>query len=359
MDAGTWISVIMLFFALIGAADRAIGCRFGPGKAFERGFEASGTLILAMIGPIALAPLIAKLLSPVLTPICGKLGLDPSLLAGLLLADDSGGWPLALALAKDPAVGRLNGSVVGSTMGCAVMFAFPVGFALTPKERKPLLAKGLAIGLSAVPVACFVGGLCLGVGLRTLLWNLTPLFLFSALFVLGLLFAERVTVKIVTVFGYLLTAILTAALAAAMVIKVMNWEVEDFGTFDEGMLVIGTIAIFLAGAFTILFFLEKLCGSFFERLGVRTGMDGASILGMVTTSVNAIPMFGMMKNMNDRGLVVNAAFLVPASFMIGDHLAFQLSVDPSTAVPLIAGKLAGGIAAIALAMLLTREKRAA
>ncbi|MBO6052226.1 MAG: ethanolamine utilization protein EutH, partial [Clostridia bacterium] len=174
-----------------------------------------------------------------------------------------------------------------------------------------------------------------------------------------LLFAERVTVKVVTVFGYLLTAILTAALAAAMVIKVMNWEVEDFGTFDEGMLVIGTIAIFLAGAFTILFVLEKLCGRFLERLGVRTGMDGASILGMVTTSVNAIPMFGMMKNMNDRGLVVNAAFLVPASFMIGDHLAFQRSVDPSTAVPLIAGKLAGGIAAIALAMLLTREKRAA
>lgn len=358
MDAGAWISVIMLFFALIGAADRAVGCRFGPGKAFERGFEASGTLILAMIGPIAIAPLIAKFLSPVLTPFCGKLGLDPSLLAGLLLADDSGGWPLALALAEDPAVGRLNGSVVGSTMGCAVMFAFPVGFALTPKERKPLLAKGLAIGLCAVPVACFVGGLCLGVGLGTLLWNLTPLLLFSALFVLGLLFAERVTVKIVTVFGYVLTAILTAALAAAMVVKVMNWEVEDFGTFDEGMLVIGTIVIFLSGAFTLLFFLEKLCGRSFARLGARAGMDGASILGIVTTAVNAIPMFGMTKDMNDRGLVVNAAFLVPASFMIGDHLAFQLSVDPTTAVPLIVGKLAGGCAAVALAMFFTREKRA-
>ena len=87
-------------------------------------------------------------------------------------------------------------------------------------------------------------------------------------------------------------------------------------------------------------------------------MDGASILGLITTSVNAIPMFGMTKDMNDRGLVVNAAFLVPASFMIGDHLAFQLSVDPSTGVPLIVGKLAGGIAAILLALFLTREKRA-
>ena len=347
MDAGKCISLFMLLFALIGAADRAIGCRFGPGKAFERGFEAAGTLILAMIGPFALAPLIAKLLAPVVTPVCHRIGIDPSVLAGLLLADDSGGWPLALALAEDPAVGRLNGSVVGSTMGCAVMFAFPVGFALTPKARKPLLAKGLAIGLCTVPVACFVGGLCLGVGFVTLCRNLVPLFAVSALFVVGLLFAERVTVKIVTVFGYVLTAILTAALAAAMVIKVMNWEVESFGTFDEGMLIIGQIVIFLAGAFTVLYFLEKLGKPLFERIGRRIGRF-----------IRRLVRGRMTKDMNDRGLVVNAAFLVPASFMIGDHLAFQLSVDPTTGVPLIVGKLAGGIAAVALALLLTREKKA-
>ncbi|MBQ4193943.1 MAG: ethanolamine utilization protein EutH [Clostridia bacterium] len=357
MNAGAFISIFMLIFAMIGAADRAIGCRFGPGKSFERGFEASGTLILAMIGPFTIAPLIARLLAPVITPACMRLGIDPSILAGLFIADDSGGWPLALALAQDPDLGRFNGSIVGSTMGCAIMFAFPVGFALTPKERKPQLAKGLAIGLCAVPAACFVGGLCLDIPLLTLLCNLAPLLIFSALVVAGLLFAEAVAVKIVTVFGYILTGVFTAALAVSMVVKVMEWDVPDLGTFDDGILIIGQIAIFLAGAFTLLFFLEKLCGPLFERIGVRAGMDRASVLGIVTTSINAIPMFGMTKDMNDRGLVVNAAYLVPASFMLGDHLAFQLSVDPSTAVPLIVGKLAGGITAVALALFLTREKR--
>ena len=38
------------------------------------------------------------------------------------------------------------------------------------------------------------------------------------------------------------------------------------------------------------------------------------------------------------------------------HLAFQLTVDPSTAVPFLVGKLVGGIAAVALAMALTRTK---
>ena len=355
MTIGDFITYIMLFFALIGAGDRALGCRFGPGKSFERGMEASGVLILAMIGPIALAPLIASVLAPALSPVLGKLGIDPSVVAGLLLANDSGGWPLALALAEDPEVGRLAGSVMGSTMGCAVMFAFPVGFALTPAEKRPCLAKGLAAGLVTVPLACFVSGLCFGLGLGVLLRNLAPLIVFALLFAAGLLFFERFTVKLVTVLGAVLTGILTLALAAAIVIKVLRLDVPALGTFDEGILIIGGIVIFLSGAFTLLYFLEKFLGKPLGRLGKKAGMDEASVMGLITSSVNAIPTFGMMKNMNERGAVVNAAYIVPASFLLGDHLAFQLTADPSTAAPFLVGKLVGGAAAVALAFLLTRK----
>ena len=357
MTIGDIITYIMLAFALIGAADRAIGCKFGPGKSFEKGFEATGALILAMIGPITIAPLIAKYFAPVLSPMCETLGIDPSIVAGLFLANDSGGWPLALALAEDPMIGKFNGSVVGSTMGCAIMFAFPMGFALCPKEKRALVAKGLTIGIITIPIACFVSGLFFGIGIFKLLVNLLPLIVFAGIFIIGLVFFEKITIKIVTWFGYILTAILTIALAAAMVIKVMGFEVENVGSFDEGMLVIGGIAIFLCGAFTILFFLEKYCAKFFARIGKKMGMDEDSILGLLTTSVNAIPMFGMTNKMNDRGVVVNMAYLVPASFIIGDHLAFQAAVDSSTTLPFIVGKLAGGIVAVVIAMFMTREKK--
>lgn len=356
MSVGDIITYIMLAFALIGAADRAIGCRFGPGKAFERGFFASGALILAMIGPIFIAPLIAAYLAPVLTPLCLRLGIDPSVIAGLFLANDSGGWPLALALAEDELIGRFTGSVMGSTMGCALMFAFPMGFALTPKEKRPLVVKGLTIGVITIPFACFVGGLCFGIRLLPLLRNLLPLILFAALFAAGLIFLQRITILIVTWFGYLLTALLTVALAAAMVIKVMGLEVPNVGTFDEGMLIIGGIAIFLCGAFTVLWFLERFCARGLTRLGGRLGMDEQSVLGLITTAVNAIPMFGMTKDMNDRGVVVNMAWLVPASFILGDHLAFQAAVDSSTALPFIVGKLAGGILAVVIAMAMTKKE---
>ena len=356
MAVGDIIMYIMLFFALIGAADRAVGCRFGPGKSFEKGFETAGVLILAMIGPVTLAPLIASTLAPVLTPALGKVGIDPSVIAGLFLANDSGGWVLALALAKNEEIGRLAGSVMGSTMGCALMFALPVGFALTPADKRPYFAKGMAIGFVTLPLTCFVSGLCFGAGIGPLILNLLPLIVFASFFAAGLLFFERVTVKIVTVFGAILTGILTVALAAAIVVKVLRLDVEQLGTFDEGLEIIGGIVIFLSGAFTLLFFLEKFLGKSRGRLGKRAGMDEASVMGLITSSVNAIPTFGMTKDMNERGVVVNAAYIVPASFILGDHLAFQLTVDSTTAVPFLAGKIVGGAAAIALACLMTRKR---
>ena len=105
--------------------------------------------------------------------------------------------------------------------------------------------------------------------------------------------------------------------------------------------------------------LEKYCAKGFARLGGRLGMDEQSVVGIITTAVNAIPMFGMVKDMNDRGIVVNMAWLVPASFILGDHLAFQAAVDSSTALPFIVGKLAGGIAAVVIAMAMTKNKHSA
>ena len=355
MNVGTAVTWIMLGFALIGAADRAVGCRFGPGRSFERGFEAAGPLMLAMIGPFAVAPLVARVLAPSLAPVCEAVGIDPSVIAGLFIANDSGGWPLAMAVARDETLGRFFGSIVGSTMGCAVMFAFPAGFAMTPKEKRPLVAKGLAVGLITVPVSCLVSGLCFGIGVVSLLRNLLPLIVFSGFFAAGLIFFERVTVKIVSVLGAALTFLFTAALAVSIFIKVTGRDPGWFGYFDEAVEIIGGIVVFLCGAFVMLYFLEKLCGPLFEKLGRASGTDRTSVLGIVTTTVNAIPMFAMTNDMNDRGVVMNIAYLVPASFMLGDHLAFQLTVDPTTALPFLAGKLVGGTAAIALAMIMTRK----
>lgn len=357
MSVGEIITYIMLGFAVISGIDRAFGSKLGIGKGFERGFESMGALVMAMVGPMVVAPLISKYLAPVLTPFFASLGIDPSMIAGLLMANDAGGWPLATALAQDELIGKFTGSVVSSIMGCTIAGAFPMCFSLTPKDKRSLVAKGLSIGFITIPVGCFVGGLCFGLDLGVLLLNIWPYLLFSALFIFGLNFFEKVTIKIVMVFGYVMTAFVILCLVLAMVIKIVQIDAPDLTSFDECITVIGNIAIFLCGAFTMLHLLERFFGKYFSKLGAKMGLEEVSFLGLITTAVNAIPMFATTNSMSDRGVIVNMAFLVPASYMLGDHLAFQAAVDTSTVVPTIIAKLVAGVLAVVLALWFTKPKQ--
>ena len=77
---------------------------------------------------------------------------------------------------------------------------------------------------------------------------------------------------------------------------------------------------------------------------------------MVLWPANSIATFGMVKQMDDRGKVVNVAFAVSAAFVFGDHLGFTAGFAPEMLPAMILGKLAGGITAVAVALLLTKKK---
>jgi len=61
--------------------------------------------------------------------------------------------------------------------------------------------------------------------------------------------------------------------------------------------------------------------------------------------------------MDERGKVLNMAFVVSASFVFGDHLGFTAGFAPEMLLPVMAAKLTAGIAAVALALLLTGRKQ--
>ena len=95
MSINEIIVYLMVVFMALGAFDRILGNRFGLGEKFEEGIMAMGSLALAMIGIIYLAPVLANLLRPVVVPLYQALGADPAMFAGTLLANDMGGAPLA------------------------------------------------------------------------------------------------------------------------------------------------------------------------------------------------------------------------------------------------------------------------
>ena len=93
-------------------------------------------------------------------------------------------------------------------------------------------------------------------------------------------------------------------------------------------------------------------------LGRLLGMNGTAAAGLVASLANSIPMFGMVKDMDERGKIVNIAFAVPAAFVFGDHLGFTAGYDAAMLGPVIAAKLTGGVLAVLAALLFTRKKPA-
>lgn len=60
MSINEIIVYLMVVFMALGAVDRILGNRFGLGEKFEEGIMAMGSLALAMIGIICLAPVLAN-----------------------------------------------------------------------------------------------------------------------------------------------------------------------------------------------------------------------------------------------------------------------------------------------------------
>ena len=124
---------------------------------------------------------------------------------------------------------------------------------------------------------------------------------------------------------------------------------------SEGFETVGTIAILLAGAFPLVFLLTKLLRQPLMAVGKKLGINDAAAAGLIASLANSIATFGMVKDMNERGKVVNIAFAVSAAFVFGDHLGFTAGFAPEMIGPMIVGKLTGGISAVIVAMWLTKR----
>ncbi|MDR0378716.1 MAG: ethanolamine utilization protein EutH [Candidatus Accumulibacter sp.] len=357
----------------LGSVGRAIG---GAGKQFEEGFMAMGALALAMVGVMALAPVLAKILGEFITPLYTALGANPAMFATTLLALDMGGFPLAKELAGgDTAAWMYAGVILGSMMGPTIVFSIPVGLGIIDKEDRRFLAMGILAGIVTIPIGCIAGGLvAMGSGvvidgqpvnftLSMIFMNMIPVILVAVLIAIGLKVMPEMLISGFQIFAKILVGIITIALAAAVfedqlgitLIPGMDPIFSDpsIAVGDiRAMEVIGKIACVLLGAYPMVFLVTRWFGAPLMKVGAVLKMNEASAAGMVASLANNIPMFGMMSKMDDRGKVLNVAFCVSAAFTFGDHLGFVAAVASPMIFPMIVGKLVGGVTAIFFAMMI-------
>ena len=102
---------VLLCFALLGALDEGSGGRLGVAEAFRQGLSSMGSLCFSMAGIYC----IAVTALPGVAEEAGEapLPFDSSLLPGMLLAPDMGGWASAAALASTPELADVCGPSCG------------------------------------------------------------------------------------------------------------------------------------------------------------------------------------------------------------------------------------------------------
>ena len=349
--------LIMALFAIIGGADRIFGNRMGLGERFEEGITAMGGLALAMLGIICLAPVLANLLRPVVVPVFRLLGADPAMFAGSLLACDMGGGALALELADDPQAGLFGGVLCGSMLGATIVFTIPVAMGILEEKDRPFLAKGILAGIVTIPLGLLAGGLVAGMPIGAVLRNLIPIVLFAGVIAVGLWRWEDAMIKGFGIFGKGIIALITVGLAAGIFEGITGIAlIPGLAPIEEGFLTVGAIAIVLAGAFPLVAVLTRLLRKPLLKLGITLGINETAAAGLLASLANSIASFTLVKEMDDRGKVVNIAFAVSAAFVFGDHMGFTAGFAPAWIVPMIVGKLLGGISAVAVALWLTKKK---
>lgn len=348
-----WIMVIIM---IIGAIDKSIGNRIGLGEQFEEGILAMGSLALSMAGIIVLAPKLSDWLSPIVVPLYELVGADPAMFAGTLLANDMGGFFLAQQMTTDAEIVLFSGGILGAMMGATIVFSIPVGLGLIDIEDRPFLAQGILCGIVTIPIGATVSGILMGMNIGKIIVNLIPIFIVAVLIAVGLWKFANQMIKGFIIFGKIIVAVATIGLA----IGALDWLVgitlfENQESLSVAFETVGGIAITLAGAYGLVFIITKLFKKPLMSFGNVLGINEVSAAGLIASLANNIAMFQTVKNMDNKGKVINIAFAVSASFAIGDHLGFTAGVAPEIILPMIVGKLTGGITAVLVAILITKN----
>lgn len=344
------LTVIFASCAVLGILDAITGNHLKLGTEFEKGLQLVGTLTLSMLGMICLVPLISTILSPVILPLSDFLHLDPSIFSAMLIANDMGGAALSAGLAADTQMGLYNGLVVSSMMGATVSFTIPTALKLIPQEQHKDAMTGILCGVCTIPVGCIVAGLIASVPVLPLLIDMVPVTTFALVIALGLWKAPRLSVRLLTVFGKLLYALIMIGLALALFDFLTGITIlKGLAPAKDSFEMLFTLAFLLSGVFPLIKILSSLLQKPLGHISKALGINEVSALGLLTALASSAPTLGLVKDMNRKGVILNLAFAVSAAFALGDHLAFTLLFDSTYTLPVIVGKLTAGAAALIVA----------
>lgn len=385
---GTYIIYIIMACAVAGALASIRNSEEGLGKEFIEGLHSIGPIFIPVAGIMASIPYLSEFIRIAVGPLFAMVGADPSIAATTLIAGDMGGYQLADALAGSRDAWMVA-SIVSFMSGATIIFSIPVGLAMLDKADHKYMALGIMSGILSVPIGVFITAMLIAMGgidiraevsttaeathvvtmgIGDILRNLVPLIVFCFAIALGLRYAADAMIKGFLWFGRIMYAAITLVLVASIVEYFTGFFTSVFGAwgFDpiiadaedqfRALEIAGYIGIMLAGAFPMVYLLTKYLDGPMKALGSRIGVSPEGAAGLLAASANILAMYRLIGRMPPKEKVLAIAFAVCAAFTFGDHLAFAANFQPTIILPLMIGKLAGGVAGFMLAIWLSVPK---
>ncbi|OBF10898.1 ethanolamine utilization protein EutH [Mycobacterium sp. ACS4331] len=349
---------------------------------FRDGIGVLGQIFIPVAGMMGIIPLLVPAINATVGPVYEWLHSDPSIAVATFLPSDQGSYALGLEVANSHGAWILA-FTVGLTAGAVIAFSIPVGLALLDKKHHKYLALGTMCGLLAIPVTSVIMAVMLmqsGVLLREeidtagpgtkpfdlsfgeVLLNLIPLVIIMVAMALALRFFTDLTVKAFLVFAKVIVVVTTVSMTANVVEYFTGVFTKIFGSFPlapfiadaddqfRALEVCGYVAVMLAGAFPMVYLIRTGLAKPLQSVGDRFGVSEAGITGFLAGATNILALYRVIPLMPPRDRVLTIAFSVCAAFAIGDYLAFTANFQPNMIVPMIVGKLAGGVLAVVIAM---------
>ena len=394
---GIFVITVIMACAAAGAVAALFNDESGLGKEFVEGIRAIGYIFLPVAGIMAAVPYLSQLIRIAFGPLFGAIGADPAIAATTFIAVDMGGYRLAGSLAETKE-SWIMAMMAGYMAGATIVFSIPVGLSLLEKRDHKYMALGVLSGVLSIPVGILIGSLllivlgpsvrpaaategasshALALDVQTVLLNLTPLVVFVSLIAAGLYLVPGKMIRGFMVFG----RVMDIAIKLVLVLVIVEYFTRIFyGDYFRGAMkgkgifsfllggtwyfdpvvadgedrfraleVAGYIGMMLAGAFPMVYLIKKYLSRPLERAGRALGLEPAGAAGLLAAVANILAMFRLVREMRPKDKVLCIAFAVCSAFLFGDHLAFTANFQPNLILPVMVGKLSGGIFAFFLA----------
>lgn len=337
-------TAVMLVFALAGLIDKMFGSKTRLSSSFDQGLLTMGTMTVSIMGVSCVGVEFISNHSDLILSYLSTMPFDPSVIGGMLLAADMGGFAVSSQLTSDAQMLVLNGVVLSSLFGQFVTFQLPVFTSAAKKEELPSILKGFIIGIIVIPLGLVVSGLLLSLDFLTILRQMLPILILCAILAIGLMKASE---RILSIFQVVvkLTQFLVYALFLLTILGVFipKMAYAEISSVQEISIIILKSTIVICGSMVLCQLILKFFRAMLQKLALKLGTNEISIVAMLLNCATSLAILPLLGKMDHKGRMLNAAFSVSGAYVLGGQLGFVSSVESASAVTiyLIAKVLCG------------------